>query len=220
MNHSLNRRWQSAIHDMPLIAILRGLSPESCLEIGHALINAGFKIIEVPLNSPKPYQTLSMLSEEFGDKVIIGAGTVLQANQVDKLADTGCNLIIAPNLDLRVAKQTEQHNLIYCPGVLTPTEAFSAIEHGASGLKLFPAEMISPTIVRALCAVLPGDVPLFPVGGISPHHLYDYLQAGANGFGIGSAVFKPDYPASKVHAAAIEFVHAYQQAIKEEIPIE
>ncbi len=207
-----NRRWQSAIAELPLIAILRGLVPEQSVEVGQALIDAGFRIIEVPLNSPTPYETLSILNQQFSGQAIFGAGTVLNAEQVASVARTGSELIIAPNLDGNVAKAAGRHNCIYCPGILTPTEAFSAIEQGAAGLKLFPAEMITPAILKALRAVLPADMLLFPVGGVSPQSMHDYLAAGASGFGIGSAIFKPGASASDIYTQAKEFIKAYRLA--------
>ncbi|MBX2870047.1 MAG: 2-dehydro-3-deoxy-6-phosphogalactonate aldolase [Acidiferrobacterales bacterium] len=207
-----NERWQAAINELPLIAILRGLVPEQSKETGQALIDAGFQIIEVPLNSPRPIETLSILNNRLSGQAIIGAGTVLNPTQVESVAHTGSELIIAPNLDSAVAAAANQQHCIYCPGVLTPTEAFSAIDQGASGLKLFPAEMITPAIVKALRAVLPEETPLFPVGGISPDRMQDYLAAGANGFGIGSALFKPGDSASSIYTQARAFVSAYKKA--------
>lgn len=205
-------RWQSAMQEMPLIAILRGLLPEECIDIANALLSAGFKIIEVPLNSPRPIETLQLLHQEFNDKAILGAGTVLTAKQVDAVISTGCKLIVAPNLDHNVAQAANQHNGIYCPGVLTPTEAFSAIAAGASALKFFPAEAIPPNFIKALRAVLPDSTPIVPVGGITPSNLDGYVKAGATGFGIGSALFKPGRPADAVHLSAHEFVDAYKEA--------
>jgi len=212
MTNELTTRWNLAMEEMPLIAILRGLLPEQCIEVGNALISAGFRIIEVPLNSPTPFETLTLLNREFGNRAILGAGTVLTANQVDHVIATGCKLIVAPNINQAVADAATKHNAIYCPGVLTPTEAFSAIEHGATALKLFPAEMIPPAIIKALRAVVPHTMPLMPVGGIKPQNMADYLEVGAAGFGVGSALFKPGKSSAEIHKSAKDFVAAFQKA--------
>lgn len=210
--NDINLTWQSAIQEMPLIAILRGLLPEECIDIGNALLSAGFKIIEVPLNSPQPIETLQLLNQEFSDRAVFGAGTVLNAEQVDAVINTGCRLIVAPNLDQNVAQATNQNNGIYCPGVFTPTEAFAAVAAGASALKFFPAEVMPPKFIKALRAVLPASIPLVPVGGITPSSMSNYLKAGATGFGIGSALFKPGRSADAVYQSALEFVDAYKEA--------
>ena len=199
------------MQEAPLIAILRGLLPEDCVDIGSALLSAGFEIIEVPLNSPRPIETLQLLSQEFGDRAILGAGTVLTAEQVDSVINTGCKLIVAPNLNHDVARTTIQHRGIYCPGVFTPTEAFSAISAGATALKLFPAEVMPPKFIKALKAVLPNSTPLIPVGGINTSSLGDYLKAGASGFGIGSALFKPGQSADETYHSALAFMDAYKE---------
>lgn len=201
-------RWQNAIAENPLVAILRGITPDESLAIGEALVNAGFTLIEVPLNSPSPLQTIGKLSREFGDRAIIGAGTVLTAEQVDEVFDTGGELIIAPNFSTEVAAACKTRPVVYCPGVATPTEAFNALKAGADALKLFPAELIRPAAVKAMRAVLPGHVLLLPVGGISPDNMADYLNAGANGFGIGSALYKPGTTAGQITQNAQRFMQA------------
>ena len=195
---------------MPLIAILRGITPDESPAIGEALINAGFTLIEIPLNSPSPLETIRLLCDHFGDRAIIGAGTVLTHEQVNDVVDAGGELIIAPNFSDEVALACNNKPVVYCPGVATPTEAFNAMQAGASGLKLFPAELISPAAVNAMRAVLPDNVLLLPVGGICPDNIPDYLQAGANGFGIGSALYKPGTPASQITQRAQQFIRAFR----------
>ena len=209
-NPSLLSRWHNAMADVPLIAILRGITPDESPAIGKALIDAGFTLIEVPLNSPSPLATIRLVSEHFGDRAIIGAGTVLTPKQVSDVIDAGGELIIAPNFCTEVARACDNQPVVYCPGVATPTEAFNALQAGAGGLKLFPAELISPAAVKAMRAVLPDNVLLLPVGGISPDNIPNYLQAGANGFGIGSALYKPGTTVSQITQSAQQFISAYR----------
>ncbi len=200
--------WKKSIEKMPLIAILRGVTPVEVVAVGRSLVEAGFTCIEVPLNSPQAFQSIELLVQEFGETITIGAGTVLSADDVSRTFDAGAKLIIAPNFNDSVAHASQAGNGVYCPGVATPTEAFTALDCGASALKLFPAELISPVVVKAMRAVLPLDVKLFPVGGICPANMTAYLEAGATGFGIGSALYKPGKSIDSVHAAALEFVAA------------
>lgn len=201
-------KWHNAVTSTPLIAILRGISTAECLGIGEALINAGFTLIEVPLNSPTPLQTIEQLQKAFGTQAIIGAGTVLTASQVHDVTNAGGELIVAPNFAPEVAEACGETHAIYCPGVATPTEAFNALGAGAHGLKLFPAELISPQAVKAMRAVLPAETLLFPVGGITPENIPVYLSAGANGFGIGSALYKPGATANQTTKNANTFANA------------
>ncbi len=203
-----NILWEACIKQMPLIAILRGVKPDEVLAVGQFLVDAGFTSIEVPLNSPRPFQSIELLMREFGDSVIIGAGTVLTVDDVNQTFDTGAKLIIAPNFNDNVARAAQQGGGIYCPGVATPTEAFNALDAGASALKLFPAELVSPVVVKAMRAVLPANTSLFPVGGISPSNMTTYLEAGATGFGIGSALYKPGKSVDAIGTAAQAFVGA------------
>ncbi|NKB60739.1 MAG: 2-dehydro-3-deoxy-6-phosphogalactonate aldolase [Gammaproteobacteria bacterium] len=208
----LEKTWAAALEKMPLVAILRGIQPEEALDVANVLIDQGFTIIEVPLNSPKPFKTLKMMSRNLGDRAMIGAGTVLCEEDVDTCVEAGCELIIAPNLDPDVAAACARHKVIYCPGVATPTEAFAAIKSGAHAIKLFPAESITPSIVRALRAVIPSSVTMLPVGGISPDNLGDFYNAGATGFGIGSALYKSGKPIEEIESAAKAFVAALHLA--------
>ena len=198
-----------ALAQLPLIAILRGLTPAEALAIGQALVNSGFAIIEVPLNSPEPFKSITALSQQF-PQTLIGAGTVLNAQQVKDVHAAGGRLVVAPNFNPAVVAQALDLNMVVLPGVATPTEAFAALDAGAHGLKLFPTEMISPATVKAMRAVLPKAAALMPVGGITPDNMAVYRAAGATGFGLGSALYAPGRSAELVHEKATAFVRAWQ----------
>ena len=198
-----------AMAQLPLIAILRGLTPAEAPDMGEALVSSGFAIIEVPLNSPEPLKSIAALTEQF-PQTLIGAGTVLNAQQVKDVHTAGGRLVVAPNFNPAVVAQALALNMVVLPGVATPTEAFAALDAGAHGLKLFPAEMISPATVKALRAVLPKDAALMPVGGITPDNMAAYRQAGASGFGLGSALYAPGRSAEQVRAAAQNFVAVFR----------
>ncbi len=198
--------------ECPLVAILRGLRPEEAEEIGAALVEAGVRIIEVPLNSPDPLGSIASLARHFGEEALIGAGTVIDVANVGRVADAGGRLIVAPNTDPRVIRAAAAAGLVAAPGYFTPSEAFAAIEAGASALKLFPAEAAPPAVVKAQRAVLPKDVPLIVVGGITPGRMADYLEAGADGFGLGSALYTPGLTAAEVAARARAFATGVQEA--------
>lgn len=198
--------WQDGFATCPLVAILRGIRPDEAEAVVEALIGAGFRLIEVPLNSPDPLDSIARLARRFGDRAVIGAGTVLSAAQVGQVRAAGGRLIIAPNFDPRVAAAAE--GLIYGPGIGTVSEAFAALDAGAAFLKLFPAEMIPPVAVKAMRAVLPADLRLLPVGGITPDSMAAYLAAGANGFGLGSALYRPGISADQVAIRAGDFIAA------------
>ncbi len=193
----------------PLIAILRGLKPAEAADTAAALTGAGFTILEVPLNSPDPLDSIRRMVTAAPD-AIVGAGTVLTQDQVGRVADAGGRIIIAPNFDPRVAAEARRLSLAYCPGVGTVSEAFAALEAGAAALKLFPAEMIPPAAVRAMRAVLPRETRLLPVGGIDPSTMAGYVRAGANGFGLGSALYKPGQDAAATGRRAQDFMAAWQ----------
>lgn len=197
---------------IPLVAILRGLEPERAAAVGETLVECGFDIIEVPLNSPEPLTSIAALVETLGNQALIGAGTVLTETQVDQLADIGARLVVSPNCNPAVIRRTVARGMVSLPGVLTPTEMFSALAAGASGLKIFPAEMISPAIIKAARAVLPPHLPVLAVGGINPGNMGDYLAAGAAGFGIGGALFKPGKPLADIAADARMIVSAFAAA--------
>lgn len=200
--------WKTGFAACPLVAILRGVKPDEVEAIAEQLIKTGFALIEVPLNSPQPYDSISRLAKRFGDQAVIGAGTVLHPDQVAQVEEAGGRLIIAPNFNPAVAKAAAERGLIYGPGIGTVSEAFAALEAGAAFLKLFPAEMIPPAAVKAMRAVLPSDAHLLPVGGISPDNMAVYRQAGANGFGLGSALYKAGLSADDVAVRAAKFISA------------
>jgi len=201
-------KFNAHMDALPLVAILRGLKPEEALEVGQAIVNAGFHILEVPLNSPDPLRSIQILAEAFPN-ALVGAGTVTTAQQVRDIKAAGGQIIISPHLDDNVVCEAVNLGLISMPGVATPTEAFRAIALGAHGLKLFPAEMISPSVVKSMRAVLPGHVRLIPVGGIGAHNMADYRQCGASGFGIGSALYAPGKTVQAIGESAAAFVRAW-----------
>ena len=181
----------SAIEKHPLIAILRGIKPTEVVDVAEILIEKDFKIIEIPLNSPDPIRSIELLTHYFENHAIIGAGTVLDEASIRSIAEAGAKLVVMPNGNGIVVKAAKDRGLIAIPGIATPTEAFAMIEAGADALKLFPAEGIPPSVLKAMKAVLPSTVPILPVGGITPEKMNDYLKAGAIGFGLGSALYKP-----------------------------
>ena len=197
-----------AMTQLPLIAILRGLTPAEAPATGHALVDSGFALIEVPLNSPQPLQSIATLTQLF-PQTLIGAGTVLNTQQVKDVHAAGGRLVVSPNFNPAVVAQALALGMVVLPGVATPTEAFAALDAGAHGLKLFPAEMISAATVKALRAVLPKDAALMPVGGITPDNMAAYRAAGATGFGLGSALYAPGCSAQEVRNKAQLFVQAF-----------
>ena len=201
-----------ALERMPLVAILRGVKPAEIEPIAGALIEAGFLFIEVPLNSPDPLTSIASLSRLAPAGVLIGAGTVIDPNDVARIADAGGRLIISPHFDPAVVAAALSRNLIAMPGVMTPSEAFAAIGAGAQVLKLFPGEVVTPAAVRAMRAVLPSATRLLMVGGVAPDTMQAYAEAGANGFGIGSALFKPGMSAADVRARATALIVAARAA--------
>jgi len=197
---------------LPLIAILRGVRPEEAEEIAAVLVEAGFGAIETPLNSPDPLRSIEIIARKWGDATLVGAGTVLTPGEVDAVAAAGGKLIVSPNFDLAVIERATERGLPAVPGVATPTEAFAALRAGAAALKMFPADGLPPEIVKAWRSVLPRDVQLFPVGGVAPASLAPYRRAGASGFGIGSALYKPGATAAEVERAARAFAAAWKTA--------
>jgi len=195
---------------LPLVAILRGLTPDEAIDIGRALADAGFRMLEVPLNSPQPFESIRRMVDALGDGYLIGAGTVLDVADVQRVADAGGRLIVMPHADVAVIRAAKQAGLYSVPGVATPTEAFAALAAGADALKLFPAEQSSPAVLKAWRAVLPKDLAVLPVGGIAPDNMGPWITAGANGFGIGSALYAPGRAASDVAARARAFADAWR----------
>jgi len=195
---------------LPLVAILRGVMPAEVADVAEALVAAGFTTIEVPLNSPDPLVSIARLVARFGDSCLVGAGTVLRVSDVAAVAATGAKLIVMPHADTAVISAAKAHGMVCVPGVATPTEAFAALGAGADGLKAFPAEQIAPEVVKAWGAVLPRGTRLMPVGGITPARMAVYRAAGATGFGLGSALYKPGMAAEAVGANARAFVEAWR----------
>jgi 2-dehydro-3-deoxyphosphogalactonate aldolase len=182
---------QDYLKQCPLVAIIRGVTPDDCEAIGQAAFDVGIRIIEVPLNSPDPLASIRKLSASLGDRALIGAGTVLDPAQVAQVKDAGGRLIVSPSTDPAVIRAAVAAGLISCPGYFTPSEAFTAIEAGAHGLKLFPAEGASPAVLKAQKAVLPKEVPVIVVGGVRPDSMRPWRDAGADGFGLGSGLYRP-----------------------------
>jgi 2-dehydro-3-deoxyphosphogalactonate aldolase len=206
----LTTRFEAAMAKLPLVAILRGMTPAEAPVLLEALIGAGFTLIEIPLNSPDPLKSIAAMRRAAPAEALIGAGTVLSVAEIAQVAGAGGDLIVAPNADAAVIAEAKRRGLACLPGVATPTEAFSALAAGADGLKAFPAEMIGPAIVKAWRAVIPGKVPILPVGGIAPSSMAAYVAAGASGFGLGSALYRPGDSTDYVREKAAAFVAAWR----------
>ena len=190
----------------PLVAIIRGVTPDEAEAIGEAIFEAGIRIIEVPLNSPDPLQSIETLSKRFGDEVLVGAGTVLDPADVGRVWDAGGRLIVSPNTDLEVVAATVAIDLVSCPGYFTPSEALGAVQMGATALKLFPAEAATPAVLRAQRAVLPRNVPILVVGGVKPDLMQSWIDAGATGFGLGGGLYQPGQSAEETVEKARAYV--------------
>jgi 2-dehydro-3-deoxyphosphogalactonate aldolase len=194
---------------LPLVAVLRGITPDEVPAIGDALHGAGFRILEVPLNSPRPFESIAALAARFPD-CLTGAGTVRDVRDVARVRDAGGRLVVMPHADLEVVREAKRLGMLCLPGVATPTEAFAALDAGADGLKMFPAEALPPAALKAWRAVLPAEALVFPVGGIRPDTMAAYWAAGASGFGTGSNLYRPGASIDEVEAAA----HAYAAAFR------
>jgi 2-dehydro-3-deoxyphosphogalactonate aldolase len=200
--------------ELPLIAILRGITPDQAEPVAQTLFAAGIRIVEVPLNSPEPLESIQRIAAALGDQMLVGAGTVLDTESVHQVKDHGGQLIVAPNTDPAVIRASSEAGLVTRPGAATPSEAFTALAAGADGIKVFPAEMITPTILASWRAVVPSHVPLIPVGGIDGNNMADYWLAGASGFGVGGSLFKPEKSLDEVGIGATKLVWSLSSAMK------
>lgn len=200
-----------------LVAILRGLQPQQAQAVGEALCEAGFDAIEVPLNRPNALQAIEVLARTVGSRVLVGAGTVMSVTDVDAVAAAGGRLIVSPHCDVRVVGHARGQGLSVAPGVFTATEAFTALAAGAQALKLFPAETLGPAGLTALCTVLPAGTRLWPVGGVTPDRLAAWVRAGATGFGLGGALFRPEWPLDQLVQRARAF-QAAREALASQVP--
>jgi len=207
---SAHARFENALRAMPLIAIVRGIKPTEAAPVAVSLHAAGFRFVEVPLNSPEPFDSIARMRKALPAEVVVGAGTVLRADDVERVEAAGAELIVMPHGDPAVIRAAKAAGLACVPGAMTPTEAFAALDAGADALKLFPAELISPRIVKAMRAVLPKATHLFAVGGITPDTMAEYVRAGATGFGLGTSLYGPGVSADVVGANARRFVDAWR----------
>ena len=192
------------------MAIIRGVTPDEAEAIADAIYEAGIRIIEVPLNSPDPLGSIERIAVRHGERTLVGAGTVLRREQVAEVKDAGGRIIVSPDTNADVISTAAEAGLVSCPGYFTPSEAFTAIRAGAHGLKLFPAEGATPAVLKGQLAVIPKDVPVLAVGGISPDNMQPWLAAGASGFGLGSGLYKPGQSA----AETLESARAYVAGVK------
>ena len=200
--------FDDAFAKCPLIAILRGVKPDEVEAIGDVLVDAGFTMLEVPMNSPDPLDSVARLARRFEGRAVVGAGTVLRVEDVEAVGAAGGTLIIAPNANVRVIAAAAERGYVALPGIATPTEAFAALEAGAAALKLFPAEAAGPNVLKAMRAILPKDTRVLPVGGIVPEIMAEWRKAGAAGFGLGSALYAPGMTAADVGVRAAAFMSA------------
>ena len=199
-------RLKLYLDECPLIGIIRGVAPDEVVAIGEAIFDAGIRIIEVPLNSPDPLASIERLSAHFGDRALVGGGTVLQARQVAEVRSAGGRIIVSPNTNADVIAAAASDGLVSCPGYFTPSEALRALDAGATALKLFPAEGASPDVLKAQRAVLPRDLPILAVGGIKPDNMRPWLDAGATGFGLGGGLYQPGQSADETAEKARAYV--------------
>jgi 2-dehydro-3-deoxyphosphogalactonate aldolase len=198
--------FDAYLKQCPLVAIIRGVTPAEAEAIGEAIVEAGIRIVEVPLNSPDPFQSIERLAVRIGDRALVGAGTVLDSADVQRVANAGGGLIVSPNVHVPVIEATAALGMVSAPGYFTPSEAFDALRAGAHALKLFPAEAVTPAVVKAQRAVLPAATPLLVVGGVRPDNLRAWLNAGANGFGLGSGLYCPGLSAAEVGERARQYI--------------
>lgn len=200
--------------DTPIIAILRGVTPEEVLEVGSAILETGVPVLEVTMNSPRPLESIKLLSEKYGDSKLIGAGTVTTVEQVQDVYDAGGRIIVSPNTDVKVIEATKRLGMFSAPGCFTPTEAFQAYYAGADVLKLFPCDIIGTKGIKAMRATLPKDSMVAAVGGVNAGNMADFVKVGTNGFGIGSAIYAPGKSINDIKAGAEELVSSVRAALK------
>ena len=194
----------------PLVAIVRGVTPDEAVAVGEAIFDSGIRIIEVPLNSPDALKSIELLAKKFGDSMLVGAGTVLAARQVQDVKDAGGRIIVSPDTNTEVIATSADAGLVSSPGYFTPSEAFAAIRAGAHALKLFPAEAASPAVLKAQLAVIPREIPVLAVGGVKPDNMRPWLDAGATGFGLGGGLYQPGQSAADTLAKAKAYVAGVQ----------
>ena len=204
------QRFADYLSPLPLVAVLRGITPEETPSIAQALVDEGFRILEVPLNSPRAFESIGMLAKDYGDRCLVGAGTVIDVSDVACVRGAGGRLIVMPHADIGVVREAKRHAMICVPGVATPTEAFAALAAGADALKLFPAEAMVPAVLRAWRAVLPASALVLPVGGFRPDNMAPWWAEGAAGFGTGSNLYKPGADVSHVQATARTYAAAFR----------
>jgi 2-dehydro-3-deoxyphosphogalactonate aldolase len=203
---SASELFRGYLDQCPLVAIIRGVTPGEADAIGDAIFEGGIRIIEVPLNSPDPLQSIERLANRFGDRVLVGAGTVLRPEEVGRVRDAGGRIIVSPDTNVEVIAATASAGLVASPGYFTPSEAFAAIRAGATALKLFPAEAASPAVLKAQLAVIPHNVPILAVGGIKPDNMRPWIDAGASGFGLGGGLYQPGQSPEDILAKARAYV--------------
>ena len=199
------------LEKVPLIAIIRGVKPEEAVAVTQALYDGGIRCVEVPLNSPNPYESIKLISEAFGDKMLVGAGTVLTIDQVRKVKDAGGEIGVSPNVNSDVISETKNLDMLSFPGIMTISEAFTALESGADVLKLFPADSVGKSFIKAAKAVLPSGTKVYAVGGVDESNIQEWQRAGAEGFGLGSSLYKPDYSLNKIKALSEALNHYYAE---------
>lgn len=196
-----------------IIAILRGVKPDEVVAICETILEAGIDRIEVPLNSPQPFDSIGLIAEAFGDRALIGAGTVLTPEDAQRVKEVGGALVVSPDTNPAVIKKTKELGMQSFPGVMTPTDCFTALRAGADGLKFFPGNLVGPAGLKAMRAVIPAEVPAYAVGGAGPENFAEWAAAGATGFGIGSAIYKAGYSVAEVRAKADAIVASYDKAL-------
>lgn len=205
------RRFRSAMQELPLVAILRGITPAEALSVADVLVDEGFRLIEVPLNSPDPFKSIEALARRHGDAVVIGAGTVRKEAELDQLVGVGACLMVTPHADVRLIAAAKARGMTAMPGVATPTEGFAALDAGADGLKIFPAGAVPPSLFRQWLSVFPYDVALCPTGGVAPTDMKGYVAVGASGFGLGTGLYKPGLEVAEVRLLAQAYTSAWRK---------